>query len=125
MEFDKFRKAYRDFRANCVLDNINREFFADMPVMLNIKDKELSDSELYAVWYMIENGFTVLYKTCNSSRTELVATKGEVSDLFTLTAATQNPRRCDIKQYMELFSKSFAMKEELVKLRALKEPEVQ
>lgn len=125
MEFNTFKRAYHALRAGSTSDNINQEFFADMPVTLSIKDKELSDSELYAVWYMVENGFTVLYKTCNSSKTELVATKGEVSDLFTLTATNQNPKRCDIKQYMELFSKSFAMKEELVRLRSLKEQGVQ
>lgn len=82
--------------------------------------KEFSNAVLYAIKYFNDNGFTGALTQHNTDRTEFLISKDGVDDTFTLTSANQNPNRCNIKQYMELFGKSFDMKREIERLKALK-----
>lgn len=76
-------------------------------------DKELSAHVKYAIKWFEQNGFSGKLTTHNVNKTEFAVSKDGVVDVFTLTAAKQDPRKCNIKKYMEEFEKSFTMKQEI------------
>lgn len=121
MNFNEFKKLYEKTWDNSKAENPNAEF-NDNFKSFNIRrtNKVLSDSALYAIWYLNENSYTSYLTTNNTSKTEWTVTKDDTIDTFTLTSTNQNPKKCNIKEYMKLFEKSFAMKQEIEKLRRMK-----
>ena len=121
MKFNEFKELYETTWNNSSSDNPNAEF-NDNFKSFNIRktNKVLSDSALYTIWYLNENGYTSYLTTNNTSKTEWTVTKDDTIDTFTLTSTNQNPKKCNIKEYMKLFEKSFAMKQEIEKLRRMK-----
>ena len=81
-------------------------------------NKELSDAVQYVIRWFDDNGFSGKLTVNNTSKTEFWVHKEGVEDIFTLTATKQDPRKCDIAKYMTLFGKSFAMKQEITRLKA-------
>ena len=115
MEFKQFADGY--FTAAKTADSLNDYFRQhDVPIIVT-KEKELCKHELYAIWWFMQNEFSGKVTVQNTKKTEFLVTKDGVSDTFTLTATNCDPRKCDIQFYMQLFSKSFHMKQELEKLR--------
>lgn len=80
-------------------------------------DKELSSSVEYAIQWFESNGFTGKLTINNTAKTEFTVSKDGTSDTFRLTATQQDPRKCNIADYMKQFGKSFAMKQEIERLR--------
>ena len=121
MNFNEFKKLYEKTWNNSKAENPNAEF-NDNFKSFNIRrtNKVLSDSALYVIWYLNENSYTSYLTTNNTSKTEWTVTKDDTIDTFTLTTTNQNPKKCNIKEYVKLFEKSFAMKQELEKLRKMK-----
>ena len=87
-------------------------------------DKELSAHAEYAIKWFESHGFTGKLLRNNTAKVEFEVEKDGTSDTFRLTATQQSPAKCDIKLYMEQFGKSFAMKQEIERLRRLKENQV-
>lgn len=83
--------------------------------------KELSDSLKTVIHWLNSHEFAGSLKTYNTDRAELVVSKNNVSDTLTLTSHVLNPAKRRILDYMEEFGKSFALKEDIEKLRALKQ----
>lgn len=121
MDFSKFLAIYRHIWFTSYAKNPNKEFeHYCKPISLGDTDKTLSKSALYAIWWFIQNGFDGILTANNTSKTEWFVARDGVSDMFTLTATNQNPKKCNISAYMEDFRKSFEMKCEIEKLKALK-----
>lgn len=121
MTFKEFKKLYDQIWNDSTADNPNVEFNDNFKSFdMRRTNKVLSDSALYTIWYLNENGYTSYLTTNNTSKTEWTVTKDDTTDTFTLTATNQNPKKCKIKEYVKLFEKSFAMKQELEKLRRMK-----
>lgn len=80
-------------------------------------DKELSAHAQYAIKWFEQNGFSGKLTVNNTNKTEFLVMKDGTEDVFTLTATRQDPRKCDIQKYMELFGKSFTMKQEIERLK--------
>lgn len=121
MTFNEFKKLYDKIWNDSTADNPNVEFNNNFKSFdMRRTNKVLSDSALYTIWYFNENGYTSYLTTNNTSKTEWTVTKNNTTDIFTLTATNQNPKKCNIKEYVKLFEKSFAMKQELEKLRRMK-----
>ena len=79
-------------------------------------NKELSASVEYAIQWFEQNGFSGKLTVNNTNKTEFIVMKDGTEDIFTITATKQDPRRCNIQMYMELFRKSFEMKQEIASL---------
>ncbi len=121
MNFTTLKTNYRNICKNSTDDNPNIIFMEqNLPNMTITTNKELSDSVLYALWWFSENGFQVELRTYNTSKAVFYVTKDGVDDLFELTSTKQDPKKCDIVSYMEQFGKCFAMKQEIERLKALK-----
>lgn len=119
MVFEDFKKAYNSIWKTSMSNNPNMEFDCICnPIHITKTNKELSDSVLYVIWWFMENGFSGKLTVNNTSKTEFIVNKEGVEDTFTLTSANQNPNRCDIKQYMELFAKSFSMLQEIKRMKS-------
>lgn len=122
MKFAEFKKLYQEIWRTDKSDNPNQSFAKALFGAIDINtDKELSESVLYAMWFFYNNRFTGALTVNNSSKTEFTVMRDSVSDTFTLTATQQNPQKCDIKSYMEQFEKSFNMKCEIERLKALRD----
>lgn len=76
-------------------------------------DKELSSHVLYAIKWFEENGFAGELIVNNTKKTEFLISKDGIQETFTLTVAKQNPHKCDIAKYMELFAKSFELRQKI------------
>ena len=74
----------------------------------NLK-KYTSELEDYAIKWFNENGFNgkVIHQWV--SETAFEVEKDGVKDNFRLTATMMDKRKCNIKEYMEQFKKSFDM----------------
>lgn len=121
MTFNEFKKLYENTWNNSTAENPNTDFNDNFKSFdMRRTNKVLSDSALYVIWYLNENGYTSYLTTNNTSKTEWTITKEDTIDTFTLTSTNQNPKKCNIKEYVKLFEKSFAMKQELEKLRKMK-----
>lgn len=122
MKYPEFKKLYHEIWNSDNSDNPNKSFanafFSAIELNTN---KELSDNVLYALWFFYNHKFTGTMTINNSSKTEFIVKRDDVTDTFTLTATQQNPQKCDIKSYMDQFEKSFNMKCEIERLKALKE----
>lgn len=120
MEFSEFLAKYRYIWFTSHAMNPNKEFEQYCQPITICTNKILSDSAVYAIWWFVQNGFYGSLITNNTSKTEWVVSRDDVTDNFTLTATQQNPKKCDIKSYMECFRKSFDMKCEIERLRSMK-----
>ena len=122
MKFTEFKKQYQEILLVSTMDNPNVEFTksVDSSIVINI-NKELSASVIYAIWFFNEHGFSGELTVNNSSKTEFSVNRDGVTDTFRLTSAQQNPQKCDIKSYMNQFEKSFNMKCEIERLKALRD----
>lgn len=80
-------------------------------------NKELSAHVEYAIQWFKSHGFSGKLIVSNTAKTEFVVEKDGTSDSFRLTATQQDPRKCDIKLYMGQFGKSFAMKQEIERMK--------
>lgn len=115
IEFKKFRNGYYEHIKTS--DSYNDYLLQnDIPITFD-KEKELSEHELYAIWFFTQNAYTGSIITHNTAKTEFEVRRDGVSDVFILTSANQNPKRCDIVKYMELFEKSFQMKTEICQMK--------
>jgi hypothetical protein len=83
--------------------------------------KELDVSLKKAIGWLNNNGFTGKLITYNTNKAEFIVSKDDVEDTLTLTSAIRNPKKVDIIKYMNQFGKSFEMKKEIERLRAIKE----
>lgn len=116
MEFKEFSSGYYEFIRTA--ERYNEYFIKCNTSITVLKEKELSEHELYAIWYFTQNGYTGRITTMNSAKTEFEVSKDDVSDTFTLTAALQNPKKCNIQSYMQLFEKSFQLKSKICKMKS-------
>lgn len=82
--------------------------------------KELDISLKKAIGWLNNNGFTGKITTYNTNKVEITVSKNGVEDILTLTSAVRNPKKVDIVGYMNQFGKSFEMKKEIERLKALK-----
>lgn len=116
-----FKNTYKSYIKSFNETTYNN-YFADNNFSITVTtDKELSESAVYVIWWFNENGFTGRMTTNNSAKTEWKVEKDNTTDIFTLTASNQNPKRCDIKKYMDLFNNSFKLKQEIDRLKRIKE----
>ena len=120
MEFKEFLTTYEKVWKTSTAENPNKEFEKYCQPITICTDKILSDSAMYAIWWFVENGFFGSLVRNNTSKTEWIVTRNNVTDNFTLTATLQSPKKCNIKAYMKEFEKSFEMKCEIEKLKAMK-----
>lgn len=120
MEFKEFITKYNNVWKVSKADNPNKEFEHYCQPITICTDKILSDSAIYVIWWFVHNGFFGSLVRNNTNKTEWVVTRNGITDTFTLTASNQNPKKCDIKSYMDSFRKSFDMKCEIEKLKAIK-----
>ena len=122
MKFTEFKKQYQEILLVSTMDNPNVEFTksVDSSIVINI-NKELSASVIYAIWFFNEHVFSGEITVNNSRKTEFSVNRDGVTDTFRLTSAQQNPQKCDIKSYMNQFEKSFNMKCEIERLKALRD----
>ena len=112
-----FKETYKNYRES--FDSVGNDYFRGFSTIVTTI-KELSESAIYVIWWFNENGFSGKMTTNNTSKTEWKVEKEGTEDIFTLTASRQNPKTCDIKKYMELFDKSFKMKQEIERLKRMK-----
>lgn len=118
MTYTEYLEAYRKVWYGCKTDNPNAEFAEKYSPNIEIRtNKDLSDSTVYAIWWFNENNFSGALTINNTKKTEFEVNRDNVSDVFTLTVANQNPAKCDIKAYMNQFEKSFRM---LCEIQAMK-----
>lgn len=82
--------------------------------------KELDISLKKAIGWLNNNGFTGKITTYNTNKVEITVSKDDVEDILTLTSTVRNPKKVDIVEYMNQFGKSFKMKKEIERLKALK-----
>lgn len=83
--------------------------------------KELDVSLKKAISWFNKNGFTGKLITYNTNKAEFTVSKDGIEDTVTLTSAIRNPKKVDIIEYMNQFGKSFEMKKEIERLKAIKE----
>ena len=83
--------------------------------------KEFDKSFLKAITWLNENGFKGELIRWNTNKAVLLVEKDDVTDTLELTSTVRNPEKVNINNYLKQFAKSFEMKKELVKLKALKE----
>ena len=115
-----FKDTYKAYLKS--FDEIGNDYFINNNFSIRVTtDKELSESAVYAIWWFNENCFSGRMTTNNTAKTEWKVNKEGTEDIFTLTATNQDPKRCDIKSYMELFNKSFKLKQEIERLKRMKE----
>ena len=120
MEFKEFLATYGNVWKTSTEVNPNKEFERHCQPITICTDKLLSDSSMYATWWFVQNKFFGSLIRNNTNKAEWVVSKDGITDTFTLTSTQQNPKKCDIKAYMECFRKSFDMKCEIERLRAMK-----
>ena len=122
MKYPEFKKLYREIWNSNNSDNPNKSFANAFfnAIELNT-NKKLSDNVLYALWFFYNHKFTGTMTINNSSKTEFIVKRDNVADTFTLTATHQNPQKCDIKSYMDQFEKSFNLKCEIERLKAVRD----
>lgn len=79
--------------------------------------KNTSEHEEYAINWFNAHGFTgrVIHQWVTETAFEVE--KDGVTDSFRLTATMQDKRKCNIKEYMEQFAKSFDMKCQIEKMK--------
>ena len=79
--------------------------------------KFTNDHEDYAIKWFNDNGFKgkVIHQWV--SETAFEVEKNGVTDDFRLTATLQDPKKCNIKEYMEQFNRSFEMKCQIVNMK--------
>ena len=82
--------------------------------------KEFDKSFLKAITWLNKNGFKGELIKWNTNKAVLLVEKDDVTDTLELTSTVRNPEKVNINDYMKQFAKSFEMKKELVKLKALK-----
>ena len=82
--------------------------------------KELDISLKKAIGWLNNNGFIGKITTYNTNKVEITVSKDGVEDILTLTSTVRNPKKVDIIEYMNQFGKSFEMKKEIERLKALK-----
>ena len=82
--------------------------------------KELDISLKKAIGWLNNNGFAGKITTYNTNKVEITVSKDGVEDILTLTSTVRNPKKVDIVEYMNQFGKSFEMKKEIERLKALK-----
>lgn len=80
-------------------------------------NKELSPHVEYAIRWFEAHGFTGRLTANNTAKTEFIVEKDGTSDSFRLTSTQQVPNKCNIKEYMEQFGKSFTMKQKIERLK--------
>ena len=117
MTFKEFKNQYEDIWNTSKKDNPNIEIAHKIGFDISGTNKILSNHALYAVYWLIVNGFEGKITKNNTAKTEYVVQKEGVTDTFTLTATNQSPTKCNIEQYMELFNKSFDMKCQIEQLK--------
>ena len=119
MPFGEFKNNYDYVWEHSIASNPNEEFEDTIQLYYSLgnTDKELSESALYVVWWFNVHGFRGEIVRNNTAKTEYSVCKDEVTDTFTLTATNQNPKKCDIKKYMNCYKKSFDMKCEIERLK--------
>lgn len=83
--------------------------------------KQMCESLLRAIEWLNQNGFSGVITVDNTTKTEFKLTKNGVEDTLTLTSAMKNPQKINILDYMKLFNKSFEMKCEIERLKALRD----
>ena len=113
-----FKEIYKTYLKS--FNEIGNDYFKNYSTTVTT-NKELSEYSVYVVWWFNENGFSGRMTTNNTAKTEWTVTKEGTEDTFTLTATKQDPKRCDIKSYMEMFNKSFKLKQEIERLKRMKE----
>lgn len=96
------------------------DFFDYGAIDVSITHKDFDPSILKAITWLVNNGFEGTLTKYNTSGAEFRVTKNGVFDTLTLTSTVLNPKKVNILDYMKQFGKSFAMLEELEKLRATK-----
>ena len=79
--------------------------------------KYTSDHEEYAIKWFNEHGFNGKVVHQWVTETAFEVEKNGVTDSFRLTATMQDKRKCNIKEYMEQFEKSFEMKSQIEKMK--------
>lgn len=120
MEFKELLAKYNGLWKTSTAENPNKEFEQYCQPITICTNKILSDSAVYAIWWFVQNGFNGSLVRNDTNKTEWVVSRDSVTDTFTLTATQQNPKKCDIKAYMECFRKSFDMRCEIERLRSMK-----
>lgn len=79
--------------------------------------KDTNPHEEYAIKWFNDNGFSGRVTHQWVSETAFEVEKNGVTDSFRITATYQSKDKCNIKEYMEQFAKSFAMKEKIERLK--------
>ncbi len=79
--------------------------------------KYTTEHEDYAINWFNEHGFTGEVVHQWVTETAFQIQKDGVVDSFRLTATQMDPRKCNIKEYMKQFEKSFNMKCEIERLK--------
>lgn len=74
---------------------------------------DLSANEKYAIEYLEKHNFEILDIHQHISKTKFLILKNGIKEIFELPSAVTN-----IKVYMNQYSKSFEMKEEIIRLKA-------
>lgn len=79
--------------------------------------KETTKHEEYAIKWFNEHGFNGAVIHQWVTETAFKIERDGVADDFRLTATMQDKRKCNIKEYMEQFLKSFEMKVQIEKMK--------
>ena len=79
--------------------------------------KYTNEHEEYAIKWFNDHGFDGRVTHQWTTETAFEVEKNGVKDNFRITSTNMYPEKCNIKEYMEQFNKSFEMKCDIVKMK--------